>query len=156
MSQSDLIVPIHDRRQRKRYFTLRNFAILMGVVVLAFIVISTWSEVRGTAPGDYGQLWRQQVPSEVEQRPVEIVTETPPAVRDATGADPMLLEPAVRSQWLTEERERATTMAVPPVAAAAVPRGAGDVAIVGGPDGVALVQRERRRPELSGGFGRDQ
>ena len=29
-----------------------------------------------------------------------------------------------------------------------------DVVIVGGPEGVKIVQRERRQPTLTGGFGR--
>ena len=43
---------------------------------------------------------------------------------------------------------------IPHRAAAALATGETDIAIVGGPEGVKIVQRERRKPVLSGGFGR--
>lgn len=151
----DLIVPIRDRRQRKRYLTLKNFGIVVLVMVVAFIAISIRSEMRGLKPGDYGRLFRSEVPASVEPRPMEVVREELPTVDDRTHADPLLVEPMVRAQWLVDDATAtATTATVPPVAAASV-RGEADVAIVGGAEGVTVVQREKRRPVLSGGFGRE-
>ena len=151
----DLIVPIHDRRQRKRFLTLRNFLIVTVVCLVAFVVISTRSELRGLRPGEYGGLLRREIP-QVEQKPMEVVHEEPPAVGDATHADPMLVQPAARAQWL--EDESATAEVVPmtsaPVTTASITSGDADVAIVGGPDGVTVARKEKRRPVLSGGFGR--
>jgi hypothetical protein len=150
----DLIVPIKDRRQRKRYLTLKNFGWFMLAAVVIFIGITIRSEMRGRPTGDYGRLFRGQVAADVEQKPVEVIHEAPPPVDDATHADPMLVAPAARAQIL--EGEQAATATVAPVAASTVTqsRAKGDVAIVGGPDGVAVVQQERRKPVLSGGFGR--
>ncbi len=151
----DLIVPIRDRRQRKRYLTLKNFGIVVLVMVVAFIAISIRSEMRGLQPGDYGRLFRSEVPAPVEPKPMEVVREDLPAVNDHTSADPLLVEPMARAQWLVDDTTTtATTTTVAPVTAASV-RGEADVAIVGGVEGVTVVRREKRRPVLSGGFGRE-
>lgn len=147
----DLIVPIHDRRRRKRYLTLKNFGMFVLVLVAAFILISIRSEMRSMQPGEYGRLFRSEVPS-VEPKPLEIVREEAPPVDEQTHADPMLTEPMVRSQWLQDET--ATTTIAPAAAAPTVRTGSGDVAVVGGPEGLAVVRKERTRPVLSGGFGR--
>lgn len=151
----DLIVPIRDRRQRKRYLTLKNFGIVVLVMVVAFIAISIRSEMRGLQPGDYGRLFRSEVPAPVEPEPMEVVREELPAVDDQTHADPLLVEPMARAQWLVDDTtSTAPTATVSPVAAASV-RGEADVAIIGGEEGVSVVRREKRRPVLSGGFGRE-
>src|ERR1041384_7907759 len=49
----DLIVPIKDRRQRKRYLTLKNFGWFMLAAVVIFIGITIRSEMRGRSSGDY-------------------------------------------------------------------------------------------------------
>lgn len=150
----DLIVPIRDRRQQKRYLTLKNFGWFMLAVVIVFVGISIRSEMRGRPADSYGGLFGRQVASEVEQKPLEVVREAAPAVDDATHADPMLVEPAARAQWLeVDEAVTATVAPVAPVTAPAVAKG-DDVAIVGGPEGVAIVKKERRQPKLTGGFGR--
>ena len=150
----DLIVPIRDRRRRKRYLTLKNFGIVVAVMLVAFVAISIRSEMRSFTPGDYGRLFRREVPPPVEPKPMEVVREAPPPVDDTTHADPMLVEPMARSQWLVDDATETTSMSTPVVVNASAVRGQADVAIVGGVEGVTVVKKERRRPVLSGGFGR--
>jgi hypothetical protein len=149
----DLIVPIRDRRRRRRIVTLKNFGILMAVLAVAFVAISIRSEMRGLTPHDYGRLFRREVPPPVEPKPMEVVKEAAP-VDDQTRADPTLVEPMVRSQWLVDQAATTTTVAPSPVVSAAAVRGESEVVVVGGTDGVSVMRREKRRPVLSGGFGR--
>jgi hypothetical protein len=154
----DLIVPIKDRRQHKRYLTLKNFGLLMIVLVVLFVIITVRSEMRGLKPGDYGQLFGREAAVPIEQKPIEVVREAPPPVDDATHADPMLVTPAARAQWLQDDTATTTVAPVPaPVAVttADIRGGRADVAVVGGPDGVAVVRTEKKKPLLSGGFGRN-
>ena len=152
----DLIVPIRDRRQRKRYLTLRNAAFAFVALVVVFAGITIRSEMEPENRDTLGDLVRRQMP-EVETKPVEVVHEAAPEVVDQTAADPMLVAPAAREQWL---RDGSTTTITPepaiaPVMAADLRAGTESrVAIVGGPQGVAVVQQQKRRPTLKGGFGR--
>ncbi|HEX6084269.1 MAG TPA: hypothetical protein VF266_07075 [Thermoanaerobaculia bacterium] len=149
----DLIVPIRDRRQHKRYLTLKNLGIGAAVATLLFIGITIRSEMRGRTPGEFGQLFSRELPT-VEQKPVEVVREAPLPVPDATHADPLLTQPAARAQWL--EGETATVAAVPAPQPVTIRSSASEVVVVGGPEGVAVVRKEaRRKPVLSGGFGRE-
>ena len=152
----DLIVPIHDRRQRKRYLTLKNFGLFTVVSVAAFAAITIRSEMRGMQPGGgYGRLFERIVGPHVEPKPMEVVHEAPPPVDDQTHPDPLLVEPAARAQWLQDDSSTATTATtVVPATTADVRGGQAEVAIVGGPTGVSVVRKERPRPVLSGGFGR--
>lgn len=147
----DLIVPIRDRRQRRRYLTLKNFGWTMLVLTVLFIGITIRSEMRGLTPGEFGRLFQREVDLKIEQKPVEVVREGPLPVDDSTHADPLLVEPAARAQWLQDDTATTATVAsVPPVRSSA-----SEVAIVGGPEGVAVVRKEARpKPVLSGGFGR--
>jgi hypothetical protein len=153
----DLIVPIRDRRQHKRYLTLKNFGIAMAVLTVLFIGISIRSELRGTDGSSFGRLVEREMPV-VEQKPVEVVQEqAPPKIDEATHADPMLVAPMVREQWLRADTttDGAITNVQPmPRAEASVASGDTRVAIVGGPGGVSVVRQERRQPVLAGGFGR--
>lgn len=149
----DLIVPIHDRRQRRRYLTLKNFGYAMIAAAVLFLGITIRSEMRGTGPTVYGRLVEREMPKKVNQKPLEVVRETPIVDQEQTHADPMLLEPMAREQWLREQQQPAP-VEVPQRAAAAMATGETDVVIVGGPEGVKIVQRERRKPTLTGGFGR--
>ncbi|MEO8380276.1 MAG: hypothetical protein ABI779_11485 [Acidobacteriota bacterium] len=150
----DLIVPIRDRRQHRRYLTLKNFGWVSLAAVLIFMGISIRSEMRRPTPHGYGKLVDRETTSDVKRRPVEVVTEAPVAVTDAAAADPMLVGAASRAQLLQGDVPPATPVA-PIVSAAAVsPQGRGDVTIVGGPEGVQILRKERRKPVLSGGFGR--
>ena len=149
--QSHLLVPIHDRRQRRRYLTLKNFGIVTLVLMALFVAISIRSEMRGRTSGEFGRLFQREVALDVQQKPVEVVREAPAPVPDATHADPLLTEPMARAQWLQDENA-APAMLIP-TASEVRPNGS-DVAIVGGSEGVTVVQQERRKPVLSGGFGR--
>lgn len=152
----DLIVPIRDRRQRKRYLTLKNFGWTMAALTLLFIVITIRSEMRGLKPGEFGRLLGREIATDLEQKPVEVVREAPPQqpVDDATHADPLLVEPAARAQWL--EGDVTTTVAIVPVEPVRSSSSASAVSIVGGPEGVSVVRKEARpKPVLSGGFGRE-
>jgi hypothetical protein len=151
----DLIVPIRDRRQHKRYLTLRNAGFALIAAMVLFLGITIRSEMRGTGPSNYGRLVEREIPK-VEQKTLEVVRETPTVDTEQSHADPMLMQPAAREQWLHAQTQTdPTTIDVPHRAAAAVASGQTDVAIVGGPEGVKIVQRERRKPVLSGGFGRN-
>jgi hypothetical protein len=149
----DLIVPIHDRRQRKRYLTLKNFAIAVAAGGVLFVGISIRSEMRGAGPASYGRLVAKEMPHVEQRRPVEVVAEAPTVDQEQTHADPMLVQAAAREQWL-QAQTTTPVVVVPPRAAAAMANGETDVVIVGGPEGVKIVQRERRKPTLTGGFGR--
>ncbi|HYC61015.1 MAG TPA: hypothetical protein VEK79_15740 [Thermoanaerobaculia bacterium] len=148
----DLIVPIRDRRQRKRYLTLKNFGYASIAAAVLFIGITIRSEMRGLGPSNYGRLVERELP-QVEQKPLEVVEEKPIVDNEQTHADPFLTEAAAREQWLRAQAQP-LPVPMPPRIAAAVATGETDVAIVGGPEGVKVVQRERRKPVLSGGFGR--
>lgn len=150
--RADLIVPIRDRRQHKRYLTLNNAALTCALAFVAFLAVSMYSELRRPAPNDYGRLQERELTLPPGSRKaVEIVREAPAAVDEQSAADPMLLEPASRAQWLSDTSSTAAVVVPPPLVAG--PH-ASDVAIVGGPEGVQIVRQERKRPVLSGGFGR--
>ncbi len=139
--------------------TLKNFGIFLAVLAVVFVAISIRSEMRGLNPNGYGRLFNSEVPPAVEAKPMEVVSEADPSavdstVADQTHADPMLLQPMARAQWLDDADTTATPAAVVPVVTAASVRGDGDVAIVNGTDGVTVVRKERRKPVLAGGFGR--
>lgn len=151
----DLIVPMHDRRRRRRILTLKNFGIAMAVLLVAFTVISIRSEMDHRNNHGYGRLLDRRLDhvEKPEAKPVEVIQEASPEVPDQTAADPMLIEPLEREQWLRDETQpvvagQATGAYIAP------PATAGELTMVGGPDGVTLVRKERRRPVLSGGFGR--
>jgi len=149
----DLIVPIRDRRQRKRYVTLKNVGIALAVVLVVFVAISIRSEMHDSS-ANYGRLVEHELPPQVEQKPVEVVKEAS-IEHEQTHADPMLTAPMARAQWLEGDLEPATPVippTIPPRTQAALTTGESDVAIVGGPEGV-VVETEPK-PRLKGGFGR--
>ena len=147
----DLIVPIKDRRQHKRYLTLKNAAIACAVAFVSFIAVSIYSEIRRPSSNDYGRLAQREIPPPpVAQKPMPVVREAS-AIDDQAHADPMLVAPAAREQWLGDTTSSAAI--IPPSPAVPIARG-DHVAIVGGPGGIAIVKQERRKPQLSGGFGR--
>jgi hypothetical protein len=161
-SRSDqLIVPIRDRRQSRRYLTLRNAAKVLAGVIIVVAVVVIQSAVRRPKPGEYGRLYRQQVPAPpVVERKIDVVREAP--VNDQTAGDPLLLSSAAREQILDTPAQRTTSAAavtefVPmtSAAAAAAPQtGRGSVTIVGGNEGVSVVRggAAQQRPVLSGGI----
>lgn len=131
--------------------TLKNFrnALIAGLIV--FAAISIRSEMRRPSHGDYGRLFKRNVP-EVEPLPprMEVVQEAEP-VADETTADPMLLAPAAREQYL------GAGATVPPLLVPAEPLPVtaprdGGLAIVGNAGGVTVTTIEGRGPVLSGGI----
>src|SRR5688500_7153465 len=96
-NRPDLLVPIRDRRQHRRFLTVRNAGISFAVLVMLFLGISIYSEIgpRGGGGGEstFGRLLEREMPK-VESKPVEVVTEARPAVDDHTAPDPMLVAPA--------------------------------------------------------------
>lgn len=148
----DLIFP--ERRQRKRFLTLKNFRNAVIVLLVLFTIVSIRSELRRPDGSGYGRLVERELAPPVEPKPVEVVETAGDAVPDATHADPLLVEPMVREQWIRPEDDFAVVPVGDSRAEAALAAGQTEVAIVGGPEGVAVVQQERRRPTLAGGFGR--
>jgi len=133
--------------------TLKNFGYAVIAGAILFIGITIRSEMRGAGPTVYGRLVERELPKKIEQKPLEVVRETPTVDQEQTHADPMMIEPMAREQWL-QAQQQATPVEVPARAAAAMATGETDVVIVGGPEGVKIVQRERRKATLTGGFGR--
>ena len=157
-SRPDLIVPIRDRRQHRRILTLRNAAISFAVLVMVFIGISVRSEMEPEHRDAFGRLLQRELP-DVDSKPVEVVTEAVP-VDDHTAADPMLVAPAAREQWLHDSSNTASAVgaiepiAAPPITLSRAREAGTGVAIVGGPEGVTVVEQKRKQPLLTGGFGR--
>lgn len=143
-----------ERRRRPRILTWRNSAKLCAALLIAFVAITIRSEMRGTKTHDYGRLLGGQIDRTLPQKPpVEVVQETQP-IDDQTAPDPTLVEPLEREQWLHDAS--AMTPAIEPVPAQVIAPRMGDsnLVVVGGPEGVRVVRQERRKPVLSGGFGR--
>lgn len=151
-SRPDLIVPIHDRRQRRRILTLKNLGYALLVLVGIFAAITIEANLRGRRkPGDdFGRLYGRQIESAtaVPKKP-EIVQEAP--VPDQTAPDPMLVDAMRREQLLHHE---APTLSEPGPAENRTHAPGSKIAIVGGPEGVNIVQNQRAQPVLRGGFGR--
>jgi hypothetical protein len=159
-SRRDLIVPIRDRRQSRRILTKRNVLGTLGAFILAFAAITIRSELHHPS-GTYGRLFGEQVQSDAPAvaQPVAVVTEG--TVPDQTAADPMLVSSGAREQILGVNPQPAAPAPafVPdpaPIAPASIAApGDGEharVAIVGGAEGVTLVQKSGDRPVLSGGI----
>lgn len=153
----DLIVPIRDRRRRRRVLTLRNAGYAALTLVVAFIAITIRSEMRrGPAEGDYGRLYHRELPSTPSQRPLPVVKEaTIPSVDDHVSADPLLMQPAARSQWLDATNE--PVLSPPPITLTARD-GNARVTIVGGREGVIAVNDAppREKKLLKGGIFRNE
>ncbi len=140
---------IVERRRHRRILTLRNFRrfiLFMAILVTGLVV---QSDLRQSASGDYGRLFGKQVSRQTEVKKVDVVREAP--VVDQTSADPLLVAPAAREQYLG-----ATTTVMPPVVTTTT-QPSGNVAIVNGPNGVTIVRGgEPRGPLLSGGIFRQR
>jgi hypothetical protein len=159
-----LIVPIRDRRQRRRILTLRNCAISMLSFAVIFAAISIYNEARRAPAGEYGRLFGSQVPATntAISRNVDVIKEAP--VDDQRAADPMLVAPAAREQILMANTNVPTTAPAPQPAPVAVPTigtvsGHGTT-IVGDGNGVAIVRASATstaaKPVLSGGIFKQQ
>ena len=159
-TRPDLVVPIRDRRSRKRVLTLKNSGYAAIALVVIFAALTLQSDLRKSKGDGYGRLFGKQVsgqPDVVPQK-VEVVTEAP--VPDETSADPLLLAPAAREQYLGVNSSNmpqpqtpqpivsSSVMASQPVATTQ-----GAVSIVGGPEGVTITKAQAtQRPTLSGGI----
>jgi hypothetical protein len=132
-----------ERRQSVRIVTLRNFAWFILASLLAFAAISLRSELRGRHMHDYGRLVDHQIDATVARKPVEVIDESTSVPR--TRSEPM--------EVISLDAPAPPPPAVSSASVAAVP-GDSRVAIVGGPEGVKIVQQTARRPLLRGGFGR--
>jgi hypothetical protein len=163
-TRSELVVPIRDRRQHRRILTLKNFRNAIFVIIAIFAGITIVANVRKPkkTTDDYGRLYapRVQSTSGVSKKP-EIIQEG--QINDATAADPTLIRAQARAQILTGESDPSEQPLVPTPAQAqpaAAPAGlvghdaAGRLVVVGGPEGVTLVQKPGTKPVLGGGFGR--
>jgi hypothetical protein len=160
-----LIVPIRDRRQRRRILTIKNCAISMLSVAAVVAAISTLNETRRVPAGEYGRLFGTQVPTTntAVSRKNDVIEEGP--VDDQRAADPMLVAPAAREQLLVANTNApAPAPATPPVPIAP-PSAIGSVSghgttIVGDGSGVAVVHASTTstaaRPVLSGGIFKQQ
>jgi hypothetical protein len=156
----DLIVPIRDRRTRRRVLTLKNFGYAAIAFVVVFAAVTIQSDLRHSKKDSYGRLFGKQVsgqPDVVPQK-VDIVTEAP--VPDETSADPLLIAPAAREQYLGINSSNMpqpqppqpimSSSVITPQPLATAP---GAVSIVGGPEGVTITKDQaKQRPTLSGGI----
>jgi hypothetical protein len=152
----DLIVPIRDRRSRKRVITWKNFGYAAIALVVVFAALTIQSDLRHSKSDGYGRLFGKQVSGQPEVVPqkVDIVREAP--VPDESSADPLLLAPAAREQYLGVN---SSNMPQPPVVNSSlmptqpVQTQTGATSIVGGPEGVTITKNPApQRPTLSGGI----
>lgn len=143
-----------ERRRHVRVVTLRNFGYLSIALLIVFAVVTVRSEMRGRHMNEYGRLLDRQLEREVpQQKPVEVVQESatePAPVPAPAPAQPMYIEETGQTIDASTVTPILTTVQQPMPARSRDSR----VAIVGGPEGVAIVQQTERRPVLSGGFGR--
>jgi hypothetical protein len=166
-----LIVPIRDRRQRRRILTIKNCAISMLSVAVLVASISTYNASRRAPAGEYGRLFGSQVQATntAISRKVDVIEEGP--VDDQRSSDPMLVAPAAREQLLRADSNvpaAPAAIAPAPVAPVATPSAIGNVSghgttIVGDGKGVAVVHASATsttstapRPVLSGGIFKQQ
>ena len=158
--QTELIVPIRDRRRGKRILTLKNLRNVTLVAVALFVALTVVSEVRKPKlEGNYGRLFGEQVavPTPEVQRTPQIVTEGP--IADQDHADPMLLAPAAREQYLGVEPNTASALnpAVPVESAEPTPVVGEHVSVVGDANGVSIVKTDtQQRGVLGGGIFKQQ
>jgi hypothetical protein len=117
----DVTAPMHDRRRGRRVLTIKNFAIFVLVLAFVFGAVNIVSELRRPRRGDYGRLFGREVKRESVKptAPQPIVAEA--EVEDREHADPTLLAPAAREQYLGEtELTPQPVVAPPPVSEADV------------------------------------
>jgi hypothetical protein len=160
-----LIVPIKDRRERRRILTIKNCAMTMLGIAVVFASISIYSGSRRGTAGDYGRLFGTQVgaPNHVSSN-VAIVQEG--AVTDQSAPDPMLVAPAGRERLLMAGSNVDQTPLPVPVTATRNVVAPVDMSkthgttIVGDSNGVAVAHAPASStappPPLSGGIFKQQ
>lgn len=153
-ARPDLIVPIRDRRQHRRILTLKNFRNAIFVVLALFAGITIEANLRDRKPHeDYGRLMSPRI-SSAEALPKQPQITPSETIDDQNAADPTLVQPAIRSQILRDDPPPAPPQtATAPTSPTPVVPGNSAPTIVGGPDGVTIVQSQMRQPVLHGGFG---
>ncbi len=158
----ELNIPNRDRRARRRLLTLKNARlVVLGLVLLTVGVVLYARRQHGNA-GDYGRLFGKQVTQTQVQAPrhLDVVTEAP--VPDQNAADPLLVAPAAREQYLGVDQQPAGPAQAPAVPATPAPKAIaiqqGDrVAVVGDASGVSIARTTGAATlKLRGGFGRPQ
>ena len=152
-----MVVPVRDRRQRRRILTLKNFWKFALVIIAIFAGITIEANLRHSKTTDYGRLYGNRVQqTSTVSRKQEIVQEG--QINDATAADPTLIGAQARAQILTGEADKPLTQTVPAAPGSIPPTpvqdSAGRYIITGGPEGVTLVQKNNAKPVLGGGFGK--
>ena len=158
-----LIVPVRDRRQRRRILTIKNCAMTMLGIAVVFASISIYSEARRGKAGDYGRLFGSQVgvPNREVSRNLEVVREG--SVADQSAPDPMLVAPAAREQLLmarsnVDPAPSSETTAAPIVAVTANAK-VHETTIVGDGNGIVVAKpasSTTAHPVLSGGIFKQQ
>jgi hypothetical protein len=156
-SKPGLIIPIRDRRQRRRILTLKNFRNALLLLLAIFVGITIEANLRNPkTTDDYGRLYGRQIPSTSVTKP-EIIHEAPP-IADQNAADPMLVAPQARAQLLLADSNivppTTTTPASVAQPAPVAPTAGERVTLVGGPEGVSIAREKVERPVLGGGFGK--
>ena len=157
-SRTELIVPVRDRRQHRRILTLRNFAIAAAVGAAALVGITIEANLRNPKTEDFGRLYGNRIAQPAAppvSRKVDIIREG--TINDQIAADPTLVSAQARAQILSGEADKPpvqTTTATAPQGAMIGHDSAGRLVVVGGPEGVTLVQKDNAKPVLGGGFGR--
>ena len=142
-----------ERRRHIRIVTIRNFGYCTIAFLLVFAAVTIRSEMRGRHMNEYGRLLGKQIEREIPQpKPVAVVEEAASPVQEEAPSYSYASSPPpmTDSTYSVEPVEPVTTQILPPSSRSSE----GDIAIVGGPEGVSVVRQARRRPVLSGGFGR--
>lgn len=134
-----------ERRQHVRIVTLRNFAWVTLAMLLGFAAISLRSELRGRHMHDYGRLVDHQIDQTIERKPVAVVEESAPPPQAQASSEAMVVVPVDAPP--AQPAPVLSSQIVPPA-----PVRGDRVSVVGGPEGVTIVQHTGHR--LRGGFGR--
>ena len=139
----DLIVPVRDRRKRRRILTLKNFRKAILVIAIFFLGVTIQSDLRHGPADEYGRLFRKQVSGQVTVAPKNhpVVREAP--IEDQTSADALLVSAAARGQYLVD-----------PALSRIAPAGEPALRVVGDPNGITIVRGKTgpQHPTLSGGI----
>ncbi len=137
---AELIVPIRDRRKRRRILTLKNFRKVIIAIAIFFLGVTIQSDFRHSNGDHYGRLFAKQVSSQTAITPKKYETVPETRVEDQTAADPLLLSAAAREQYL-----RGETTAIVHVT---------QTDSVSGPNGIVITRTkpEQSHPTLSGGI----
>ncbi|HVR38161.1 MAG TPA: hypothetical protein VMU84_03640 [Thermoanaerobaculia bacterium] len=116
----------------------------LALLVVA-VTISIRSDLRHNNPGEYGKLNGKATPTNTQT--MDVVEEAPP-VADQTAADPMLVAPAAREQYLhanTNAPAALEPVSIEPIVPPMPERhGNSRYTIVGGPEGVTLIEQPRQ------------